>query len=291
MALRFTYHKEATMRRKFIALISLITVSLISSFSSRVTYVRAEEVNTIYLNLTRVGLFDGENGATIASKRLENAIEYSAIVGSVLPSEGRITSTSGAEFVGWVIPNDLGGLQKLTTVPSVKGIVLQAHFKNDSPVSGDSSSEDGNVLPGLYLKGIGQTYEEAIHLSEGYSTVLNNTEYMALGYDFVAGFTFHLATPSNLSNLGAEILPTVKSNKGDIGYTLSSDNNKPNHTADYLKVNGSKSNGPAQDGGYYYSFGNSDPGTLEFKVSGKFNIYITFWDNFGWARIYVEPAI
>lgn len=288
------------MKKRIILLISLLTVSLFGASAKQFKTLGADEMNTIYLNLTRIGLFEGEKGTRIESRKLENAVEFSAPVGSTLPGPDKITSTSGASFIGWVVPNDIGGLQKLTSVPSVAGLILQAHFANDDAISettsGNSSSNEistteGQLQPGLYLKEIGQGYENAIHLTEGFSTVLNNTEYMVLNHPFESGFTFTLATPSDLSGLGDETLPSTKSNKGDIGYTLSSDNNKPNHTADYLKVNGNvTSSGPAQDGGYYYSFGNAMPGSLEFKVSGRFNIYITFWDNFGWARIYVEPA-
>lgn len=281
---------------KILLVLGLLMTSLSGCSLGMMGNVQAEEANTLYLNLTRIGLYNDEVGEVIESKHIENGVVFTAPVGSPLPDHEVVTSSSGAEFVGWVVPNNLGGLQKINTVPSATNLILQAHF---STVSDSSSGEvitsqpntSEGVLPGLYLKTSGQSYEQSIYLTEGYSTILNNTEYFALGLSVEAGFTFNLATPNDLSGHGAEILPTALSGKAGIGYTLSADPNVPNATGDYLKVNGTPlASGDASDGGEYYDFGTGTPGSLEFKSSGTFNIYITFWDNFGWARIYVEPA-
>lgn len=286
-------------KHRILLLVTLLATTLFGPHIGQINKLDATENNTIYLNLTSIGRYNDALGVAIEEKFIENGLVFTASVGSSLPDESQVTSTSGATFVGWVLPNNLGGLQRFTAMPNTSNLILQAHFTSDENITtsgstgSESSSEENSSINDkyLYLKGLDQDYGSAIQLVEGYSSVLSATEYYSLGLEVTAGFVFNLATPDNLSGLGAEILPTINSGKLDgIGYTLSADDSIPNATTNYLKVNNSQSSGPAGDGGTYYSFGNGPVGTLEFKVSGTFNIYITFWDNFGWARIYVEPA-
>lgn len=44
-------------------------------------------MTTIYLNLTRYGLFNGQHGTDIAAKNLEFGYEYTALSGSLFPDQ------------------------------------------------------------------------------------------------------------------------------------------------------------------------------------------------------------
>ena len=186
-------------------------------------------------------------------------------------------------------------------MPGVDNLILEAQFDEggSNPSEDSSTTSDGGggesevtLEDGVYLQNEDGTFSPEYKLTEGFSTVLNNTEYMMLGASFEAGFTFYIGSPNDVSGLGANTYPTYLSNKADgIGYTLSQDASKPNYTADYLEATGTPSEqGTSTDGTWIKYINPAKPDSLRFKVSGVYNIYITFWDDYGWIRIYVEPA-
>lgn len=260
---------------------------------------------TVYFNLTKYGMLDGVHGSVIAEAALEYGVAYTALSGSTLPDETRVTHDFGAPFLGFFIQNSQGGgLQKITTMPGVDNLILEAQFDeggstpSETSETSETSSEGGGgsevtLEDGVYLQNTDGTFSPEYKLTEGYSTVLDNTEYMMLGASFEAGFTFYIGSPNDVSGLGANTYPTHLSNKADgIGYTLSQDEAKPNYTADYLEVTGTPTeSGTSTDGTWIKYVKPAEPDPLRFKESGVYNIYITFWDDYGWIRIYVEPAV
>jgi hypothetical protein len=261
----------------------------ITTEDSTNTEEEAHEV-TIYFNLTEYGRLDGEAGHEIPNVGLQYGVEYTAMSGSLLPGSDRVTRALGAKFLGFAMQNPLGGgLQKITKVPGADGVILEAQFGEDGTSEGGGTTEPVGE-EGVYFVVNGE-YLESNRLTEGYSTVLETEEYSFTNKYFEAGFTFMIGSPNDISGLGANTYPTKLSGKEDgIGYTLSADNNKPNFTSTYLEVLGTPDEQGESEDGTFIKYFDSEPGQLSFKTSGEFNVYVSFFDNFGWVRVYVEPA-
>ncbi len=61
--------------------------------------------------------------------------------GSLLPGADHVTNARGFTFGGWVTQsNSGGGLTKITTMPGVANMILQAWWLEDNPSSSSSSS-------------------------------------------------------------------------------------------------------------------------------------------------------
>lgn len=253
----------------------------------------------VYLNLTKIGLLDGQAGIDIPEKHLEYGKLLSYQIGAPLPGPERVTATNSSIFIGWVIQSPLGGLQKIDLMPSVSDIILQAYFDANpgstnptDPSTSEAVTSEPISNTNLYLRPTSGEYLPQYKLTKGFSTVLNTDEYSILGLSVTANFEFFLGTPDNLSGLGATTLPTYLSNKPDgIGYTLS--NSATNKTTDYLSVTNPQVSGTSDANGSTYNKFNSPTalGSLQFKTSGTYDIYIVFWNNFGWAQIYVSPSV
>ena len=293
-------------KHRIIVLLSLLVTSL---FGTRTLLdplgLHGAEVqsNTIYLNLTKIGKIDNESGTVIEDKYLEYGYVLTLPIGQALPGSDRITSTTNATFVGWVIQSPFGGLQKITAMPSASEIILQAHFSKDTmpstseppitsePVTSEPVTSQPDAFVDLYLRFNSGEYLSQYRFSEGYSQVLNTKEYFILGVSVTGGQSFNFGTPTNLSGLNDETLPTYQSTKPDgIGYTLS--NGAQSKTTDYLQVNGASVQGLTNDayGSTYHKYLSPTPiGTITFKTTGVYDMYVVFWDNYGWAQIYVAP--
>lgn len=271
-----------------------------SSSSSSVSFSNSEVVfeNTVYLNLTKYGLFDGTPGQEISSQGLTYGVTYTANTGTLLPGADRVTNTRGYAFLGWVVQAPTGGgLTMLTQMPGASHMILQAWWNEESTSSSSESSSSSetpsssevSVDSGVYLAVNGTTFDETYQLTEGYSTVLQATEYSMTG-SFTAGFEFKIRSQTDIFGIGDTTYPTTKSGKADgIGYTLAA-SGTTNYTTNYLEVvNPPSSNGVSSDGAWY-NFGQTNPTNLRFKTTGNYAIYITLWDNYGWVRIYVQPA-
>ena len=293
-------------KQRIILLLSLFVTSLLGTRTlfDPLGLSGAEAVsNTVYLNLTKIGKIDNESGTLIEDKYLEYGYVLTLPVGQALPGSDRMTSTTNATFVGWVIQSPFGGLQKISTMPSASGLILQAHFSKDTtpntseppitsePITSEPSTSQPDEQVDLYLRFNSGEYLSQYRFSEGYSQVLNTQEYFILGVSVTGGQSFHFGTPTNFSGLNDETLPTYQSNKPDgIGYTLS--NGAQSKTTDYLQVNGASEQGPTNDGfgSTYHKYISPTPvGTITFKTTGVYDIYVVFWDNYGWAQIYVAP--
>lgn len=279
----------------FIPLIALLLTAAFAHGSTRTDPLGAEtistKVNTIYLNLTKIGRFDGQAGVDMPAVYLEYGYELTLNVGAPLPSSS-VTATTGANFVGWVIQNPTGGLQKITTMPSRQGIILQAHFERgeattSEPISGSEPLQG----PGLFIQAVGtssflSTYEL---VENGLYGTSSQMEYRILGLEVTAGFAFYFATNSDITGTGATQLPSYQSTTktGEIGYTFSQ--GATYNTLDYLQTSGQNEGGNGEN---WFKFSSPNSlGSLEFKVSGTYDLYVVFWDNFGWAQIYVQPSI
>ena len=100
---------------RFFALIALLLTTLLTNTNIKTWNLGAEEGpvvnNTIYLNLTKIGLLNDEPGTKIAEYYLEYGYELTLPIGSPLPQE-EVSSTTNAVFVAWVIQSPSGGLTK-----------------------------------------------------------------------------------------------------------------------------------------------------------------------------------
>ena len=228
---------------------------------------------------------------------LEYGVAYTELSGSELPGATRVTHDLGAAFIGFFMQNPQGGgLQKITKMPGVQGLVLEAAFEETTSSEDPTTSEtpDENKAD-VYLVATKGTYDPAYQTTKGFSTILNCDEYMLLSKSFEAGFTFYIGSQFDISGLGANEYPTYLSGKADgIGYTLSADKDEGNYTANYLELVGEPSesgiNTEDHDATWIKFNSLAEVLPLRFKTSGTYNVYITFWDNFGWVRIYVQPA-
>lgn len=107
--------------------------------------------------------------------------------------------------------------------------------------------------------------------------------------EFTAGFEFKIRTKTDVFGVGDTTYPTTLSGKSGIGYTLAA-NGEVNLTSTYLEVVNPPTNNDVSADGAWYDYGQSAPTNLRFKATGTYTIYITMWDNYGWVRIYVQPA-
>ena len=105
---------------------------------------------TIYLDLTSIGLYEGQKGQDIPSLFLENAIKYDTKVGATLPGADKITSTSGATFVSWMYYHEgAGAPTSYDKAPGFNGIILIANFSGgggDIPTPTPSPIPSGEAI-------------------------------------------------------------------------------------------------------------------------------------------------
>ena len=102
---------------------------------------------TVYLSLSKIGLYNGEKGNNIQEKFLENAITLTAAPGSTLPGSDVITSTNtNAEFVSWLCYEGKGAPTEYTTVPNENGKILYANFAASDERESEEDTEDSYVF-------------------------------------------------------------------------------------------------------------------------------------------------
>jgi len=290
---------------RFIALVALLLTSLFSYLQIKPLILGVNgTANTIYLNMTKIGLYNEQPGIKIPEVKLEFGRELTLPIGEALPKD-EITTTTGARFVAWVIQSPTGGLQKIETMPAKVGLILQAHFDggigsstsepgiSEEPLTSEEpSSSDDELLPGLYIKEVGASTPLAQHKLEENGLFPNSTEteYKLLSLEVEVGFKFYFTTTNDLSGSGATTLPSYQStNKaGEIGYTFSENTEKTNITGDFIKTSGFNEGGGSNN--WFKFISPTELGSLEFKVAGTYDLYVVFWDNFGWAQLYIAPS-
>ncbi len=259
--------------------------------------------NTVYLNLTEYGRFNGKAGDDIADMKLEYGYAYTALVGSALPGADVITNSLGNKFLGWIMPSTSGGsLRVVDVVPANENVILQAWFDengnggNTSSSSSSSSSSSGGDIDtpsGQYLAESKDSTTK-YYLTKGFSTILNVDEWsvtatLEAGYEFMF---FSTETIDATWGYTSDVYPTTKSNKADgIGYTLSADVQNGNYTDNYLEALNTDEHGDSVDdkgnkNGTYWKYTSSPLGKIRVKESGNYTIYINIWDKGGWLQIY-----
>ena len=91
---------------------------------------------TVYLSLGEIGLYEGKKGTDYPEVFVENGIKLVEKPGTALPGADKITSTSGATFVSWMVYEGDGAPKAYTTVPEYD-TVLYANW------TGGSGTEPG----------------------------------------------------------------------------------------------------------------------------------------------------
>ena len=137
-----------------------------------------DEVVTTYLVIGENGRYKGEAGKDIAELYLEYAVEFTAKVGSDLPTSEDVTSTvTDSSFQYWQAYNGDGKLTHYDKVPNVRGKILYACFGGGS---GEVTPVDPTPVPTgsitLYFAGIG---------SWGSSDLANTTIHLGINNEFV----------------------------------------------------------------------------------------------------------
>ena len=83
----------------------------------------------IYLDLSKIGLYEGKKGQDYPEVFLENAIKLETKVGQALPGADKVTcSTSGIKFKGWMHYDGDGAPTKYEKAPGYNNFVLLANF-------------------------------------------------------------------------------------------------------------------------------------------------------------------
>ncbi|HMM00968.1 MAG TPA: hypothetical protein PKC96_06520 [Bacilli bacterium] len=257
-------------------------------------------MTTIYFNLTRYGLFNGQHGTDISAKNLEFGYEYTALSGSLLPNSDVITHELGAEFSGWVYQSSSGGLIKFDEMPATEGIVLQAWFKDTDPSSSseslssessgsESSSEETNS--GLYLD---LSNDEMAFLVESYSTAFETTEWTT-EISVEKDTYFSIKSLGDKFGIGDDTYPSYaagyrENNVLRVGYTLDADASNGLYTADILTpLTTADESGSTDTGATYFKYiNNMEPQGLSFKKGGTFALYIRFYNDYSWVSIWAE---
>lgn len=273
-------------------LLSLLSVSAVHLSPISTQELQAEAQVTVYLDLTRYGLFDGETGNNLEDVHLANVVVLSGQPGDPLPDETRITSSKGATFLNWVETSNQG-LVKVTAFPSGEEIkIYQAWWEELPPPLVGEDPEDPPSENYAYLSVEGKP-TETYRLTKTYSDILNCDEYVITNTALTLGDVFLIKTTNDLFNVGATLFPTYQGGSATTGYTLSA--SPAYRTSSYLElVNTPDEQGPdgEENGGTYHKFYSPhEPGGLRAKATGNYDIYITFWDSYSWVRIYMVPSL
>ncbi|MGI6714477.1 MAG: hypothetical protein ACOX3K_05495 [Bacilli bacterium] len=248
----------------------------------------ADNLVTVYLDLTRIGLYEGVEGDDIPEKHLSNGLVLQGTPGHPLPDATKVTATNGAVFLNWVVATD-HGLIKVSNFPETdEQPIYQAWWQELTPPLVDDDDPPSEDYAYLAVDGKpSATYR----LTKEYSTVHHCDEYVIKNTTLAVGEEFIIKTTSDIFAVGATTFPTYQGGRTQTGYTLS-ESAGGNKTGTYVElINTPNEEGPAADGGTYHKFLKpSNPGGLRVKLAGTYNIYITFWDDYSWVRIYIEPT-
>ncbi|MCH5179914.1 MAG: hypothetical protein J1F32_01715 [Erysipelotrichales bacterium] len=159
-----------------------------------------------------------------------------------------------------------------STIPDVGGIP-------DLPTTGDFQ----------YLASSADSTKGYV-LSMNYSDMFKVNEYSVTA-NFEAGFEFKFYSKVSLyTDYESEYYPTLKSGKGDNGFTLCADVAAGLYAHDYLEVAAAPDqSGLNESDEDWIKYLNADAPSLRFKQSGNFTLYLRLYDNGGWLQIYVSP--
>ncbi len=131
-----------------------------SGTSSSVTSVNPEDepelpegtAITVYLVLSKIGLYEGQAGENIEAYHIENAIAYDTKVGDALPGADKITSTSGATFVSWVKYDGNGAPTKYEKAPNKNHQILYVNWTGGSGGGGGGGGGSNVPTSGFHVK-------------------------------------------------------------------------------------------------------------------------------------------
>ena len=123
------------------------------------------ETVTTYLVIGENGRYKGEPGKDIASLYLEYTVEFTAEVGTALPTNEDVTSTvTGSKFQYWQSYEGDGALTKWEKVPNARGKILYACFgggDGSQPVTPEPEPEPQGTVT-LYFAGINNWEDETV---------------------------------------------------------------------------------------------------------------------------------
>ena len=97
----------------------------------------------VYLSLGEIGLYEGKKGNEDPGVFVENGLKIIAQPGTALPGADKITSTSGATFVSWMVYEGEGAPKAYSVVPSYNAIL----YANWSGGSGTLPDDPVNPQP------------------------------------------------------------------------------------------------------------------------------------------------
>ena len=247
--------------------------------------------NTIYLNLGRYGLYEGNPGTAIDSVSLEYGVSYTALTGTNLPGADKVTSSRNVKFLYWVMPSTTGGaLIRVDKMPANPGTILEAWWEE-----GNVDNPDIPDIPDIPDDPIGDykqylatsaDSDKKYGLKSAFSSTFNTDEYSVTA-DFAAGYEFKFYSTTDLFGYGSKCYPTSNSDKRtESGYSLCADANAGIYAKNYIEVAGTpKEGGVNPYGEDWMSFAGDAP-NLRFKESGNYTLYIRLYDGGGWLQIY-----
>ena len=99
----------------------------------------------VYL-VIKDGKLDGQAGKDFAELFIENAFVYTAAPGTDLPGADKVTSDTGATFLGWMTYEGGGAPTQYTKVPEVNNVILYANF--DLGTGGQGGGQGGGESGG-----------------------------------------------------------------------------------------------------------------------------------------------
>lgn len=97
---------------------------------------------TVYLDLGEIGLYEGQKGQDYPEVFVSNGIKITGNPGDALPGKDKITSTSGATFVSWMVYENTGAPVAYSVIPNYDTVLL-ANWSG-----GSGTNPGGNTNPG-----------------------------------------------------------------------------------------------------------------------------------------------
>lgn len=130
---------------------------------------------TVYLVLSKIGLYENNPGTKIEKYSIENAIAYNTKVGDPLPGADKVTSTSGATFVSWVKYDGNGAPTKYETAPNKNNQILYVNWSSGSG-GGGGGGGDHKPTSGMAIVINGENYY-SLYNEGAWSTDPSFTQY------------------------------------------------------------------------------------------------------------------
>lgn len=79
---------------------------------------------TVYLDLGSIGLYEGKKGEDFPEVNVSNGVKITGKPGDALPGKDKITSTSGATFVSWMVYENTGAPVAYSVLPNYNTVLL-----------------------------------------------------------------------------------------------------------------------------------------------------------------------